>query len=152
MPLSPPCHFRCHRSSSTPSSHAFFNYDARPKTLLTAFPHSQRRRCSIIVCSLLRNQPVTPFVFPASSGMEQDEAPTLLEMLWRSHLHFSVRSNMPRVSRVTSHTFADKPALRLQCLPSWSLLLRRELGAGASHFRLQSAARCHAPHSAVFVL
>jgi hypothetical protein len=24
--------------------------------------------------------------------MEQDEAPTLVEMLWRSHLHFSVSS------------------------------------------------------------
>lgn len=34
--------------------------------------------------------------------MEQDEAPTLLEMLWRSHLHFSVRSNTLRVSGVTS--------------------------------------------------
>ena len=48
---------------------------------------------------------------------------------------------------VTSHTFADQPAMRIQCLPSRSVLLRRELGAGTSHF-LSPAKRCPMPRSA----
>ena len=95
--------------------------------------------CPFSSAQSTRNPYCFPCIIRHGAGRGTDapgDALALASALFGAQQHASCPGR-----HVTSRTFADQPAMRIQCLPSRSVLLRRELGAGTSHF-LSPAKRC----------